>query len=210
MELPSQSIEDAVSALSTLPGIGRKTALRLALHLLKTPTEKVEELSTALVKLRRDTRRCSTCYNICDAGHTHCAICRNTRRDPHTICVVAELQDLLAIEKTGQYRGRYHILGGLIDPMNGVSPGELHIEALLERLQSSAAPEQPTEVILALPGSMEGETTAFYLARKLQPFGVALSHIARGIPMSSELEYTDELTIARSLQQRTAYSLPQQ
>jgi recombination protein RecR len=190
-----------VEALATLPGIGRKTALRLALHLLKQPVQEVERLAGALTNLARNARRCSTCHNLTDDDP--CAICRSPRRDPNLLCVVAESQDVLAIEKTGQYNGHYHVLGGIINPMGGVSPADLHIDSLCSRVQANPQ----AEVILALAASMEGDTTAFYLARRLQPLGVRVSSIARGVPVGSELEYTDELTLARSLAQRVVYEL---
>jgi len=206
MEYPSRYMEQAVEALSELPGVGRKTALRLALFLLQAPPETAERLAGAIQELQAHTRRCLNCHNICDDEAEQCAICRNPKRDEALICVVGDLPDVLAIEKTGQYTGRYHVLGGLISPMDGIGPDQLSISRLIERVR--ALPND-TEVMLALSASMDGETTAFYLARQLQPFGVKLSSLARGIPMGSDLEYTDEITLARSIRQRTAYSLPE-
>jgi recombination protein RecR len=202
VEYPSQTLAQAVEALSSLPGIGRKTALRLALHLTKADPHTVEQLAQALLGVARNTRRCTRCYNLTDTDL--CTICASPKRDARTVCVVADIQDVLALERTGQYNGLYHVLGGLISPLDGISPTELSIPLLESRLQH----HPDTEVILALAASMEGETTAFYLARRLQPFGVRLTSIARGVPVGSELEYTDELTLARSLQTRTTYALP--
>lgn len=202
MEYPSQSIQTAVEQLSKLPGIGRKTALRLALHLLKAPESDAVQLGTAIVDLRRNTKRCTECGNLTDG--TVCNVCSSPRRNRGTICVVEETRDLLAMEKTGQYNGLYHVLGGVINPMEGIGPGNLNIERLLERVQGGTC----TEVIMALSSTMEGETTAFFLYKKLAGLPVTLTNIARGIPMGGELEFTDELTLGRSLQQRTVYHNP--
>jgi recombination protein RecR len=202
MEYPSQSIQTAVEQLSKLPGIGKKTALRLALHLLKAPESDAVQLGTAIVDLRRNTRRCTECGNLTDGER--CNICTSTRRNRSMICVVEEARDLLALEKTGQYNGLYHVLGGVINPMEGVGPGNLNIDTLLQRLEKGEC----KEVIMALSSTMEGETTAFYLYKKLAGLPVTLTNIARGIPMGSELEFTDELTLGRSLQQRTTYHNP--
>lgn len=198
-EYPTESIRAVVERLTLLPGIGKKTALRLALHLLKLPEAQAQGLGQAIGELQQRTRRCVRCHNLSDAELCH--VCSNPRREQGTICVVEESRELLAIERTGQYRGLYHVLGGLISPMDGIGPEALHIESLLQR----AALPETQEVIFALPASMEGETTAFYLARQLGGLQVELSNIARGIPLGSDLEYTDELTLARSLQNRTAY-----
>lgn len=208
MDLPSPSLARAVEALAGLPGIGRKTALRLALHLLKRSEGEVRELGDALVALRTQTRRCQSCGNLSD-GPT-CTICQSPKRQARLICVVADIQDLMAIEKTGQYNGRYHVLGGLISPLEGISPSHLRIQELEERLAALASDEEAVEVVFALNSSMEGETTAFYLAKKLKGIpNVQLSSIARGIPLGTDLEYTDDLTIARSLAQRVGYTLPE-
>lgn len=203
MEYPSQSIQIAVEQLSRLPGIGKKTALRLALHLLKSPESDAVMLGTAIVDLRRNTRRCTDCGNLTDTDL--CNICTSSRRNRALICVVEEAQDVLAIEKTGQYFGLYHVLGGIINPMEGIGPSDLNIEKLISRIESGTC----TEIILALSSTMEGETTAFYLGKRLAAFSVTISNIARGIPMGSDLEYTDELTLGRSMQQRTLYQSPQ-
>jgi recombination protein RecR len=200
MEYPSKSIEHAVEALSRLPGIGKKTALRLALHILRAPSEQAEELGEAILNLRRNTQQCAVCGNIAD--EERCAVCKNPRRDQGLICVVGDVQDLIAIERSGQYTGVYHVLGGLISPLEGIGPEDLNMNSLLER----ARQPETYELILALNASMEGETTGFYISRQLQNTAVRLSSIARGIPMGGELEFTDDLTIARALQQRMHYN----
>lgn len=202
MDYPSLTLQAAVDALARLPGIGKKTALRLALHVLKRGQPEADALGNALIALRRDTRRCRHCHNICD--NDTCSICTNPRRNPQVMCVVEELQDLLAIERTGQYNGLYHVLGGIINPMAGIGPDQLHIDDLVQRLQKGSC----QELVFALRATLEGETTAFYIAKKLQGLPVRLTHIARGIPVGSELEFTDELTLARSILQRTAYHNP--
>ena len=200
MEYPSKSLENLIEALNRLPGIGRKTAFRLALHLLRAPAAETRALSQAIGQLQETTHYCTTCGNLADT--TQCRICANPRRHTGVICVVAEPQDLLAIERTGQFGGLYHVLGGVIDPLAGIGPEALRVAPLLER----AALPETTELIFALSTSLEAETTAFYLARKLEGYPITLSYIARGIPVGSELEYTDELTLARSLLQRIPYS----
>lgn len=200
MDYPSKSIEVLVEALSRLPGIGRKTAFRLALYLLRSPAEHTDALGQAILQLKQMTHFCHTCGNLADSSE--CRICANPRRDRRTVCVVAEPQDLLAIERTAQYSGLYHVLGGVISPLEGIGPDQLRIEALLKRAQGG----QLQEIIFALNTSLEAETTVFYLARQLEPFGVRLSNLARGVPVGSELEFTDELTLSRSLLQRLPYS----
>jgi len=200
MEYPTRSIEEAVEALAGLPGIGRKTALRLAMHLLRAPAGETEALSTALRSMRDNTRFCERCGNLAEAPLCH--ICQNSRRDTSVICVVADAQDVLAVEKTAQYNGLYHVLGGLISPMDGISPDDLRLEGLFERVQAGGV----DELILALSASMEGETTAFYMSKALQTENIRLSSIARGIPLGSELEYADELTIASAIRHRRSYS----
>ena len=206
MEYPTQSIQTAVEQLSRLPGIGKKTALRLALYLLRAPEGDAVTLGSALVDLRRNTRRCTVCGNLTDAtapGGT-CAICASPRRNRAQLCIVEEAREVIAIEKTAQYQGLYHVLGGIINPMEGIGPDTLNIDALLTR----AAAAECKEIIFALPSTMEGETTAFYLARKLSAYPVTLTNIARGIPMGTDLEYADELTLGRSISQRTRYDNP--
>ena len=202
MEFPSKLIEDAVNEVAKLPGIGKKTALRLVLHLIKENENKTFLLTEALNKLRANIRFCNTCHNISDDDE--CFICRGHRRDHSIVCVVEESQDVMAIENTSQYTGLYHVLGGVISPMNGVGPEELKIETLLGRL--SRANGEIKEVILALSPTMEGDTTAFYINKKLKDFQIKISSIARGIPMGGDLEYTDEITLGRSILGRTLFN----
>jgi recombination protein RecR len=200
MIFPSKLVENAVNEIAKLPGIGKKTALRLALHLLKEPEDETGRLAASLVKLRTETTYCQQCHNIADAPL--CSICANRSRDQSLLCVVESTPDLLALENTGQYPGLYHVLGGVISPLEGVGPADLHIDSLVARV--SASP-QLKEVILAISATMEGDTTAFYLAKKLKEFGVKISTIARGVPVGSELEYTDEVTLGRSIAGRRQY-----
>ncbi|OUJ72507.1 recombination mediator RecR [Hymenobacter crusticola] len=197
MEFPSKLIENAVGELSKLPGIGKKTALRLALHLLKAETDTTASLAEALAKMRFEITYCQTCHSISDAEE--CSICANKLRDHSTVCVVSDIRDVIAIENTAQYQGVYHVLGGVISPIEGVGPSDLTIDSLLARIPDS----EIKEVILAISPTMEGDTTAFYLSRKLRDFeGVHISTIARGIPMGGELEYADEITLGRSIVDR--------
>lgn len=196
---PSRLLEQAVEEFNKLPGIGRKTALRLVLHLLKQDTETVEHFAHAIAESRRDIRYCRCCHNICDTDL--CNICSDPRRDASTICVVENIQDVMAIENTQQYHGRYHVLGGIISPMDGVGPGDLQIESLIDRVKEGGI----SEVIMALSSTMEGDTTSFFIHRKLEPFGVKTSVIARGISVGNELEYTDEVTLGRSILNRTTF-----
>jgi recombination protein RecR len=200
MIFPSKLVENAVNEIAKLPGIGKKTALRLALHLLKEPEDETGRLAASLVKLRTETTYCQQCHNIADAPL--CSICANRSRDQSLLCVVESTPDLLALENTGQYPGLYHVLGGVISPLEGVGPADLHIDSLVARV---AASPQLREVILAISATMEGDTTAFYLAKKLKEFGVKISTIARGVPVGSELEYTDEVTLGRSIAGRRQY-----
>lgn len=196
---PSKALENAVNELSRLPGIGKRTALRLALHLLKQDDENAESLGNAIIKLKKDTRFCVYCYNISD-GET-CAICANLNRDGGTICIVEDIRDVMAIENTSQYNGRYHVLGGSISPMDGIGPEDLNIQALLDRFQQ----ENITELIFALPATIEGDTTSFYIYRKLKADQLKITAIARGISVGDELEYADEATLARSIVDRKPY-----
>ena len=197
MEFPSKLIENAVGELSKLPGIGKKTALRLALHLLKAETDTTASLAEALAKMRFEITYCRTCHNISDTEE--CSICANKLRDHSTVCVVSDIRDVIAIENTAQYQGVYHVLGGVISPIEGVGPSDLNIDSLLIRIPDS----EVKEIILAISPTMEGDTTAFYLSRKLRDFeGVHISTIARGIPMGGELEYADEITLGRSIVER--------
>ncbi|MGB3617798.1 MAG: recombination mediator RecR [Catalinimonas sp.] len=202
MNFSSKLIERAVDEVAKLPGIGRKTALRLVLHLLKAEEGATTDLTNALVRLRRDIAFCKHCHNVAD--QEVCDICANPRRDDSLICVVQDMRDVMAIENTAQYYGLYHVLGGLISPMEGVGPNELHIGSLMRR----ATQEPVREVILALSPTMEGDTTAFYLTKKLReardgrPLGI--STLARGVPIGGNLEYADEITLGRSILTRTA------
>lgn len=202
MEYPSRLIENAVNEISKLPGIGKKTALRLVLHLLKEPEGSTYELSEALNELRSKIKYCTNCHNISDEDT--CNICSSHRRDRSIICIVEDTRDVLAIENTSQYTGLYHILGGVISPIEGIGPSDLNIEQLVSRVQQNR--EEVKEIIFALSPTMEGDTTAFYLTKKLKEFGVRISTIARGIPIGGELEYADEITLGRSILSRTAYS----
>ena len=195
---PSALLEKAVSEFSLLPGIGRKTALRLVLHLLKMSVDEVETLTQALHRLRTDVKYCRVCHNISDTDV--CNLCASPRRDASTVCVVENVQDVMAIENTQQYNGLYHVLGGIISPMEGVGPGDIEIDSLEQRVKDGGI----KEVILALSSTMEGDTTNFYISRKLSPHGVKLSVIARGISVGDEIEYTDEVTLGRSILNRTA------
>ena len=202
MEYPSKLIEDAVTEVAKLPGIGKKTALRLVLHLVKEHQDRTTLLTDALRNLRANIQFCKNCHNISDSDE--CAICRSHRRDRTIVCVVEESQDVMAIENTSQYSGLYHVLGGVISPMNGVGPHELKIETLISRVDRAAG--EIKEVILALSPTMEGDTTAFYLNKKLNPFTIKISSIARGIPVGGDLEYTDEVTLGRSITGRTLFN----
>ncbi len=196
---PSKLLEQAVNELAKLPGIGRKTALRMALHLLKRNVLEVESLGTAIIKMRNNIIYCTACRNISD--QELCAICANPKRDPSLICVVEDIRDVMAIENTGQFMGVYHVLGGIISPMDGIGPGDLHIDKLISRLSSGSV----TEIILALPTTIEGDTTNFYLYRKLTEFNLKITIIARGVSIGDELEHTDEVTLGRSILNRTPY-----
>jgi len=196
---PSKMIEQAVEEISKLPGIGKKSALRLALHLLKRPEAQSLQLAHAVVQLRTETKYCPQCHMISDGDL--CGICASHKRDESIICVVEDLRDVLAIENTGQFTGLYHVLGGIISPLSGISPGDLTIESLVARVGSGKV----SEVILGLSPTMEGDTTAFYLTKKLKEFPVKLSTIARGIPIGGDLEYTDEITLGRSIVGRVTY-----
>ena len=199
MDFPSKLIENAVGELSRLPGIGKKTALRLALHLLKAETETTASLAEALAKMRFEITYCRTCHSISDSDE--CGICANKLRDHAQVCVVADVRDVIAIENTGQYRGVYHVLGGVISPIEGIGPADLQIDSLVAR--ASVEGTELREVILAISPTMEGDTTAFYLSRRLRDLpNVHISTIARGIPMGGELEYADEITLGRSIVDR--------
>jgi recombination protein RecR len=202
LDFPSKLIEDAVNEVAKLPGIGKKTALRLVLHLVKESEAKTMALTEALNKLRANIKFCKTCHNISDDDQ--CSICRSHRRDHSVLCVVEETNDVMAIENTSQYTGVYHVLGGIISPVNGIGPSDLKIESLVQRVQNSKG--EIKEVILALSPTMEGDTTAFYLNKKLKEFPLRVTSIARGIPVGGELEYADEITLGRSLTGRTLFN----
>ena len=195
----SKLLEEAVNELAKLPGIGRKTALRLALHLLKEDIEQVEIFSTAITKMRNEVRFCQECHNISDLDI--CEICSNPKRKKSIICVVEDIRDVMAIENTGQYHGVYHILGGVISPMDGIGPADINIITL----ENKVTKQEVEEIILALPTTIEGDTTNFYLFKKLKKHNINISIIARGIAIGDELEYTDEITLGRSIINRTPY-----
>lgn len=196
----STLLEDAVNEFAKLPGIGRKTALRLVLHLLRQDVTSVDNFAHAMTRLRHDIKYCKVCHNISDTDT--CALCADSSRDAATICVVENVREVMAVESTGQFRGLYHVLGGVISPMDGVGPAELEIESLVQRVAQGGV----KEVILALSATMEGDTTNFYIFRKLAPYDVRISLIARGVSVGDELEYTDEITLGRSILNRTPFS----
>ena len=209
---PSILLSDAVEQVASLPGIGRKTALRLVLHLLRQSNKDVEAFTGALSKLKQEVQYCRVCHNISD--QEICPICQSHSRDRHTICVVENVQDVMSIENTGQYNGLYHVLGGIISPMDGVGPGDIEIESLIERVKN----DDIHEVILALPTTMEGDTTNFYIYKKLQNLSnnqlpisdnrtPKISQIARGVAIGNEIEYTDEITLGRSIVNRTEFKI---
>ena len=204
MNFPSKLIENAVNEISKLPGIGKKTALRLALHLLKQKESYTEDFSASLLALRKEIKYCQTCFNISD--EQICSVCSSPRRDKTIICVVEDIPDVLAIENTSHYNGLYHVLGGVISPIQGVGPDDLKIEALIDRISAKNTQDKVEEVILALPATMEGDTTSFFITRRLKEFGIKVSTIARGIPIGGELEFTDEITLGRSILTRVNYS----
>lgn len=203
MELPSMLLSQAVEALSTLPGVGKRSALRYALFLLKQPDDEVLRLSEALRRLKSDIHYCKLCHCISDTEV--CPICSNPKRNQNIICVVENIQDVMAIENTQQYRGLYHVLGGVISPIDGVGIRDLNIDTLLKRVQQGD-PALIEEVILALPTTMEGDTTNFYLNRQLQPLGVKVTTIARGVAIGDNLEYADEITLGRSIANRIPFT----
>ncbi len=198
-KLPSRLLEKAVDQLSTLPGVGRKTALRLALFFLRQPKSFGQTFAQAISDLCNDIVYCNKCHNVSD--HSTCSICSDPKREAHTICVVESVRDVMAIESTAQYNGLYHVLGGLISPVDGIAPSDLQIDSLAERIKT----EEIHEIILALSSTMDGDTTNFYLFRKLQSSGIKITVIARGIAIGDELEYADELTLGRSILNRTSF-----
>jgi recombination protein RecR len=199
MNFSSKLIEEAVEAFASLPGIGKKTALRLVLHLIKQDEEKSEKFANAILQMRKNIKTCKQCHNISD--DEICSICTNTRRDRSVICVVENIRDLMAIEDTGQFRGLYHVLGGVISPIEGISPFDLTIDSLLERIDKGEA----KELIMAISPTIEGDTTIFYISKQLKGKDIKVSTIARGVSFGGELEYADELTLGRSILTRTPY-----
>jgi recombination protein RecR len=199
MNFSSKLLEDAVAEFAKLPGVGQKTALRLVLHLLNRDKEEVARFSGAVSKLRNEIQFCKTCHNISDLSV--CEICSSPRRDHSLVCVVEDTRDVMAIENTNQYNGIYHVLGGLISPMDGIGPADLQVDTLVERLKDG----QVKEVIFALSATMEGDTTIFYLHKRLKQFNINISTIARGIAFGGELEYVDEITLGRSIVTRVPY-----
>ena len=200
MNYPSLLIEEAVNELSKFPGIGKKSAMRMVLHLLKQKEFDVTRLGESIINLRTQIQYCDRCGNVSDANV--CNICSNTKRNQQLICVVEDLRDVLAIENTSQFNGTYHILGGLISPMNGIGPDKLNIDKLIQRIPV----EHTSEVIMALSATIEGDTTAFYVSKKMKSLGIKVSTISRGIAIGGELEYADEITLGRSIALRIPYS----
>ena len=204
---PSILLSDAVDQVASLPGIGRKTALRLVLHLLRQPNKDVEAFTDAITRLKQEVKYCRVCHTISD--QEVCPICQSHSRDKHTVCVVENVQDVMSIENTGQYNGLYHVLGGIISPMDGVGPSDIEIDSLIKRVESGDI----HEVILALPTTMEGDTTNFYIYRRLQnttlhnTTPLKISQIARGVAIGNEIEYTDEITLGRSIVNRIEFKL---
>ena len=198
---PSKLLEDAVQAIGSLPGVGKRSALRLALHLLRQPSENVHHFADSVARLRDEAKYCKVCQMISDDDL--CSICSDSRRDHNTICVVENVRDVMSIENTGQYHGVYHVLGGIISPIAGVGPSDLTISELVERVRAMVAPAavipSEIEIILALSGDVEGETTSFYIYRQISGFGVRVSSLARGLGFGDDLEYADELTLGRSI-----------
>lgn len=194
---PSRVLQDAVEAISSLPGVGSRSALRLALHLLRQPSETIHQFATAVDRLATDVHYCKQCMMVADGDL--CSICADGKRDQRTICVVESVRDVMSIEATGQYNGVYHVLGGIISPINGIAPSDLHIKELLARL------EEGMEVILALSGDVEGETTSFYIYRQIAGLGVKVTTLARGLGFGDDLEYADALTLGRSIAARQPF-----
>jgi recombination protein RecR len=199
MNFSSKLLENAVNELASLPGVGKKTALRFALHLLRQESTEVEKFGNTIIKLRNQIKHCNKCHNISD--HQICEICLNPSRDEFLLCVVEDVRDVIAIENTMQYKGLYHILGGIISPMDGIGPSDLYIESLVKKV----AEGQVKEIILALSASIEGDTTNFYIHKRIKEFNVSVSTIARGISVGSDLEYADEITLGRSIINRIPY-----
>ena len=200
---PSKILQDAVEAISSLPGVGSRSALRLALHILKQPSENIHHFTSAIDRLADEVKYCSVCTMISDSDV--CSICSDRSRDHNTICVVENVRDVMSIEETGQYHGVYHVLGGIISPINGIGPSNLTIGRLVSRVGEIVSEGSPVEVILALSGDVEGETTAFYIYRQLEKYGCRISTLARGLGFGDDLEYADSLTLGRSILNRTVF-----
>ena len=201
MKIPSKYIENAVDQIASLPGIGRRTALRLVLQLMNRSKDEIEDFSNAFIEMKENVKKCTGCGNVSDLEV--CSICSDNRRDHSIICVVEDIRDVLALEATESYKGVYHVLGGIISPMDGIGPSDLNIKALVERVDK----EEISEVIFALSATMEGDTTNFFLYRKLQDSGVPISTLSRGVSVGSELQYADEVTLSRSLINRQPFTV---
>ncbi len=201
MQFQSQLLENAVDEFAKLPGVGRKTALRLVLHLLRQDPDRAKNLGESIIKLREEVKYCKSCYNICDTDV--CAICSDLRRDPSTVCVVENIKEVMVVEGTRQFNGLYHVLGGLISPMEGIGPQQLQIESLVNRVKEGTV----KEIILALSTTMEGDTTNFYIYRKLAQFpDLKVTTLARGVSVGDEIEYADEITLGRSIANRVLFT----
>ncbi len=201
MNFSSKLIEEAVNSFASLPGIGKKTALRLVLHLIGQEPEVAKDFAATLTNMRQNIKSCAICHNLADSPV--CNVCADSRRDRRVICVVESIRDVMAIEDTGQYRGLYHVLEGIISPIEGIGPADLNIDSLLQRVQN----EEVKEVIMAISPTIEGDTTIFYISKKMKDFGLKISTIARGVSFGGELEYADELTLGRSIVARIPYDL---
>ena len=199
MNLPSKILDDVVQAFAQLPGVGQKSALRMALHLLKMQPEQVANMGDKISSLRKEVRYCVHCFNI--TGTEICDICADGKRDENVICIVEDIRDIIAIENTGQFKGHYHVLGGLISPMDGIGPSQLTIDAFVERIEKKAV----KEIVVALSTTMEGDTTLFYIFKKIKPFNIPVSTLARGVAIGGELAYADEVTLGRSILNRVPY-----
>ena len=200
--MPSKILEQAVEQLSTLPGVGKRSALRYALHLMREDELKVRDLSESLLRLKTDLHRCRYCHNVSDTEV--CPVCSSEKRQRGIVCVVENVQDVMALENTQQYRGLYHVLGGVISPIDGISPSDLQIASLVERVRTGV-PDKVEEVVLALPTTMEGDTTNYYINKLLQPLGVKVTTLARGVAVGDSLEYADEITLGRSIAHRIPF-----
>ncbi|MBI3503166.1 MAG: recombination protein RecR [Bacteroidetes bacterium] len=203
MNFSSKHIEEAINEFAKLPGVGRKTATRYVLHVLRQETKEVEAFVNSIVNLRNELKYCSVCHNISDKEV--CSICSNHNRDKTIVCVVEDIRDVMAIESTQQYKGMYHVLGGIISPLDGIGPNDLNIESLVKRISSGENGNSIKEIIMALSTTMEGDTTNFYIYKRLKDFNLTMTTIARGISIGDELEYTDEITLGRSITNRVPY-----